>query len=212
MDCSMTATELVEKCAPANIDDAQLAGRFARGDEGAFEEVVLLYQERVARLAHRLLAWKPEAEDVVQDVFLSALQARRRFKGDSSLWTWLTRITINRCRAYQRMRWLRLKSLQQALGLASRRPATGGDVSTSRHAPPADQRCEADETCAIVRAAVAALEARDREAVVLFHLEHRSVADITALTGDSGGAVQVRLHRARKRLKASLADFMKDER
>src|SRR4051812_33447508 len=90
----------------ADVDDAALAARFARGDAGAFEAVVALHQPRVARLAHRLLGWAGDCDDVVQDVFLTALGSARSFRGQSSLATWLATITLNRCRRHLRRRTL----------------------------------------------------------------------------------------------------------
>src|SRR4051812_2729487 len=83
--------------AAADPDDA-LAARFARGEPGTFEQLVALHQPRIARLAHRLLGWAGDGDDVVQDVFLTALRNARSFRGQSSLATWLATITLNRCR------------------------------------------------------------------------------------------------------------------
>src|SRR5581483_17061 len=79
-------------------EGGDLARRIARAEPGAFEQLVTLYQPRVLRLAHRLLGWGDGAEDVVQDVFLAALRKAGTFRGDASLWTWLTIITLDHCR------------------------------------------------------------------------------------------------------------------
>src|SRR5436309_10019806 len=83
-------------------DDASLEQRFAGGQAASFEQAVALYQAKVARLASRLLGWRADVDDVVQDVFLTALSKAHTFRGDASLWTWLTAITVNRCRSQQR--------------------------------------------------------------------------------------------------------------
>src|SRR5258706_13850898 len=88
-----------------------LADRFACGDPAAFDEVVHRDQETVARLAHRLLGWSPEVEDVVQEVFLAALKNATRFRRGSSLTTWLTTITLNKCRSQRRGFLVRLRLL-----------------------------------------------------------------------------------------------------
>jgi RNA polymerase sigma-70 factor (ECF subfamily) len=162
----------------------------------SFEQLVALHEPRVRRLTHRLLGWRAggDVDDVVQEVFLVLLKKLDSFRGESSLATWLTRVTINRCRTQQRSRWFRLPR---------RRPPHFSDEG-----PPADQDAQRNEVNARVRTAVAALPGRDREVIVLFYLEELPSADIAALLQISPGAVDVRLHRARKRLKQTLGDVL----
>ena len=75
-----------------------------------FEQVVDEQQANVARLARRLLGWSTngaDVDDVAQDVFLTVLKHLDRFRGESSLSTWITRITINACRTHRRRRVMR---------------------------------------------------------------------------------------------------------
>jgi RNA polymerase sigma-70 factor (ECF subfamily) len=176
-------------------DDASLVERFVRRDPAAFECVLAMYQGRVARLAQRLLGWaarEGEVDDVVQEVFLAAWEKAGRFRGDSALWTWLTAITLNRCRTHQRKRWLRkLVSLREA----------------AAEAPAACRKAEDDEDSRHVRLAVARLPERDREVIVLFYLEQWPVAKIATLLGLRENAVSVRLNRARARLREKLTEL-----
>jgi RNA polymerase sigma factor (sigma-70 family) len=197
---------LSQMAAPATIDgialasdaESALATRFASGEAGAFEEVVAVYQDRVTQLASRLLGWNVEAEDVVQDVFLAALAGAKSFRASSLLLTWLTTITLNRCRRHARRQalWRRFWSKSQR--------------ATREIAPASDRRPMDAETSRQVQSAVAALPIRDREVVVLFYLEQRPVAEIAGLLGASANAVQVRLHRARGRLERMLSSLVKD--
>jgi RNA polymerase sigma-70 factor (ECF subfamily) len=155
-----------------------------------------LHAPRVRRLAYRLLGWHGDVDDVVQDVFLAALTSIKRFRRDASIATWLSAITINRCRAHRRKRLLQLRWFQRGVRFDDE--------------PPADQTSLNDETSARVRHAVRALRLKDREVIVLYYLEKLSAANIATLLRISRGAVEVRLHRARGRLRESLAEFMKD--
>ena len=179
-------------------DDGDLARRIARAEPGAFEELVALYQPRVTRLAYRLLGWGGDVEDVVQDVFLAVLRKAGSFRGDASLWTWLTIITLNRCRTDRRRRLLRFR----VHGLLSH----GEPVEQA----PADHRPIEDETAREVRSAVAALGAKDREVIVLFYLEQKTAPEISRLLCVSQNAVEVRLHRARGRLRLKLQSLVKE--
>jgi RNA polymerase sigma-70 factor (ECF subfamily) len=174
--------------------------RFAGGEDAAFDDVVRLYSPRVARLAQRLLGYRSDdgpvsVEDVVQDVFIAALRRRKTFRGetDTSLWSWLATITVNRCRSHGRRatlwgRWLRRRR---------RDPQTAD-------APPADAGASRNETRQRVRDGLARLPASDREVIVLYHLEELTVNEICRILGASRGAVDVRLYRARRRLAALL--------
>ncbi|HWE92766.1 MAG TPA: sigma-70 family RNA polymerase sigma factor [Tepidisphaeraceae bacterium] len=181
---------------PALSDaDTTLERRLALGETGAFEQVVALYQPRVSRLAFRLLGWKGDVEDVVQDVFVIALSKGKSFRGDASLWTWLTAVTLNLCRTR-----LRRAALLRRL--------TGGMLRLeSGEEAPADSTAMIDETGRSVRRAVASLPPRDREVIVLYYLEERSAAEVAELLGITANTVDVRLYRARQKLKALLGEF-----
>jgi RNA polymerase sigma-70 factor (ECF subfamily) len=173
-----------------------LAEQVARGDAGALELLIELYQARVARLAHRLLGWRGEVDDVVQDVFLAALRSGQRFRRDASIWTWLSAITLNCCRSRHR----RQAVVDRVFRL----------IRGSRASDPADATAMQDETAREVRSAVAGLPLNDREVIVLFYLEHRTVAQMSELLGASPNAIEVRLHRARRKLRDRLSQFMKE--
>jgi RNA polymerase sigma-70 factor (ECF subfamily) len=164
--------------------------------EAAFDHVVEEYREVVARLVYRLMAWSDEAEDVVQDVFVRALRAWSGFRNEADVGTWLTRIALNTCRSHRRHRMLRLQWLSEA-----RRQ---GEVVDGG----ADQLSMDRETFDRVRQAVQRLPAKYREVVVLKYLEQMESDRITDVLGISANVLNVRLHRARTRLRDDLAELM----
>jgi RNA polymerase sigma-70 factor (ECF subfamily) len=174
--------------------DRLLHAAFCAGDPRAFDQLVRRHQERVRRLAWRLLGWRADVDDVVQDVFFAAFKRLGRFRGESSVSTWLTTITINVCRSYQRRQKLRLRWWRNAV----KQPAGSALL---------DAPIEARETSQRVRRAIKKLPPRDREVIVLYYLEELSTKQIATILGSSGNAVDLRLHRARQRLKPMLADF-----
>lgn len=194
----MAASVTMEQANLHGADDSALALRFGREEPGAFEEVVSVFQHRVARLASRLLGWNADVDDIVQDVFLAALTGARGFGGKASLWTWLTTITLNRCR-----RHLRRRAVWQRFWAAAQN-------SAAPSVPASDVPIIGAELSQHVRAAVAALPPRDREVVVLFHLEGRSAEEVGQITGDTANAVQIRLHRARGKLSGTLAPLARE--
>ena len=78
-------------------EDAALIRRLLDGDAKAFEILMESYYVRIGRLASHILGDSLAAEDIAQEVFLRAYQGLSRFRGDASLLTWLSRITVNLC-------------------------------------------------------------------------------------------------------------------
>jgi RNA polymerase sigma factor (sigma-70 family) len=159
----------------------------------SFDRLVAEHYGLVARLVRRLTGWRAEADDLVQEVFVSAWKAWPTFRQDSKAETWLTRIAINHCRSYHRRQWLR-KEIWQRLGelvhFWEQRSPDAGLVQ--------------GEESERLRAGIAAMSQRDREVLVLHYLEERPVDEIAAMLEASRGAVEVRLSRARQKLKAQM--------
>jgi RNA polymerase sigma-70 factor (ECF subfamily) len=229
-EVSLDALEVAELhnccCAPCDdgaigtsiepIGQAAWTEKIAAGDAAALEAMIERYQPRIVRLVERLLAWPGDAADVVQDVFLSAIEARATFRGQSKLETWLVRIAINTCRAHNRRRCLRRK-----LFAAWRGPrleledaeATSREISTDKPSPAPPDRIAIDrEHAELVRQAVAKLPQKYREAVVLYYLEEMTAAEAAAALGIRTNAVEVRLSRARQRLAGVLSTLQSEIR
>jgi RNA polymerase sigma-70 factor (ECF subfamily) len=178
--------------------EAELLLKAARGDELAF---LLLYERHrtpVFRFACRMLGSSPLAEDVTQECFLSVLRRPEAFRAErASLRTYLCAIA----------RYLALKQLRKR------------GEETTLDAPPDDTATEAggsdplhvvlqEEAAEAVRRAVAALPPLQREAVVLFEYQEMSLAEIAAACEIDVGTVKSRLHRARERLRRTLAPWL----
>ncbi len=87
---------------PNALDDLSLARRIAGGDRSAFEALMRRYNRRLYRLARATLGDPTEAEDALQDCYVSAYRSIQEFRGASSLLTWLSRLVINQCLGRQR--------------------------------------------------------------------------------------------------------------
>lgn len=183
---------------PADGEDTVLAEALARHDPVVFDWLVETHRARVARLACRLLAWPQDVDDVVQEVFLAAWKGLPRFRGQAELGTWLTRITVNKCRSHRRKEMLRLRWLWRR----------GHEEAAS--SDPADRVTLDRETQAEVRRGVRRLPARYCEVVVLRYLEEMSVERIGQVLGLTRNTVEVRLHRARERLRRELAGLLSE--
>lgn len=184
--------------------DALLVQRYLAGDASAYDALVEKYRPQVSGLAFRLLGWRDDVDDVVQEVFLAALRGLPRFRGRSGVGTWLTAITVNKCRSHRRRRWIGW------LRLGGARTESMQSCPDGRTHPAADQPAIDRERFERVRAAIERLPSRDREVIVLRYLEQLSVEEIAGVLSIRPQATQVRLHRARARLKEHLQDMVEE--
>jgi RNA polymerase sigma-70 factor (ECF subfamily) len=96
-------------------DDLDLARRCREGDSTAFEAVYRAHSGRLFGLVSRMLASAPEAEDVLQDVFINAHRKMGSYRGESSLGTWLYRLAVNHCLDHLRSRAARMARSTESL-------------------------------------------------------------------------------------------------
>ena len=186
-------TVTADSATPTQLDEC--AANVNPSAPPSFERLVADHQPRVARLAQRLLGWKSDdVDDVVQEVFVSAWKALPQFRGDSSISTWLFRLTLNECRRQRRRRIMRLGFLKR---FATDRPQV-------QESDPLDQ----DERLAIVRQAIARLPLKYRQIIVLRYLEELDVPEMMRVLNLSRSAIDVRLHRAREMLAHSLGKLV----
>ena len=164
------------------IDDRLLVDAARAGDAAAFAELVHRHQERVYRVALRMLGSDADAQDVAQETFVRAWGSLRRFRGDSTVQSWLYRIVTNQC----------LSLLGARRGVA---PLREGDGRTDERDPA--WVVTQHETMDAVSAAVARLPAGQRSALVLRAYEGLSYEEVAEVLGIGLGAAKSRIHRAR---------------
>lgn len=156
------------------------------------------HQDAAIRTASRLLGGdRAAAEDVAQEAFLRAYTGLARFRGESSLRTWFYRILIREAQRHRR--WQSVRKVWSTSSLS--------DVEL-----PEAPRIPSDG--ALRRRLLAALEQltrRQREALVLVHLEQFTVNETAELLGTSPGTVKTHLHRALRALRRDLADLREPE-
>ncbi len=165
-----------------------------RGDRDAFNELVRSTYRDIYALAYRLTGNREDAGDVVQDAYVRAYRAIRRFRGDSSFSTWMYRITNNCASTHlSRRTRQRTEELSDDVPIVDLRP----EQDPSLRAEAAVLRHHIDR-------AIRALPERLRQVVVLRDLHDLSHSEIAAELGITTSAAKVRLHRARQRLRTVL--------
>lgn len=156
------------------------------------------HNRRLWRLARGILRDESDAEDVVQEAYLRAFTRLEDFRGDSSLGTWLARITINE--ALRRLATRRVPGQPAALDDAAEDhcdPAAGS-------APTPEQLAARMEVRRIVERAIDALPSPFRLVFIMRVIEQMSIEETAAALGIPGATVKTRLHRANQQLRLTL--------
>ena len=184
----------------ADASDDELVGRAGRGDKAAFGQLVARHQRRLMAVTMRSVGSRAAAEDVVQEVFTRAWvkapawQARQE-GGGASYGAWLSRIAVNLC----------------IDGARRQRTTTLDDAPDSPDpAADAEEVMLAQERATRIRAAIARLPERQRQAISLSYDGELSNAEGAAAMETSVGAFELLLVRARRALRLSLADGSED--
>ena len=192
--------------APPGFDEALLA-RLRAGDETAYDELVRAESRHLLAVARRLLRNEEDAQDAVQQAFLSAFRALPAFNGQSRLTTWLHRIVTNAA-----LMKLRTRGRQPEDSIEDLLPTYLEDghhtAQFSEWALPAESKLLRRETRGQVRTAIDALPDAYRTVLLLRDIEELSTEETAQALGVTPNTVKIRLHRARQALLKLLKPVM----
>jgi len=187
-------------------DSVRLDGELCRARAAeAFEEIFLRYHSMVFNLTFRILGDREEALDVSQEVFFSIFRKLHRFRGESSLKTWVYRIAVNRasnrCRWWNRLRRRGTVSLDGHLSKGEGRTLAESLESGSRTPEQALMLQEARQE---IERSLLRLPVQQRVAVVMRDVQGLYYEEIADLLQVSLGTVKSRIARGREELKRRL--------
>ncbi len=188
-----------------DASDADLVKRALAGDRAAFGPLVERQRSVLLRLAQRMLGDPAEAEDVAQEACLHAFLSLSRLRDPGRFAAWLYGIAVNLCRLHLRSR----RSTYSLEDWAGGRAAPGFVWAETQPAP--ETAYEIRELHTVVLNAIASLPSEQQATVRLHYLDGLTLAEIGVLAGAPLGTVKARLHRARERLRASLAAELAQE-
>jgi RNA polymerase sigma-70 factor (ECF subfamily) len=187
--------------------DTKLVNRFNSGDEVAFVEIMARYRGKVSAIALSHLRDHADAEEITQDTFIRAHRGLARFRGDSSLATWLHRIAFNLSRNRYKYYFCRRRhamlSIDCAFGDDSK--ATFSDLIAS-DAPSPDREAAAGEFTHLVSTCMGKLGDHQREILRLRNKLNQSYGEIADNLQIRTGTVKSRIGRARKKLREFVAE------
>lgn len=187
--------------------DADLVRRFNAGEQSVFTTIMERYQAKIFTVAHGLLRNRADAEEITQDTFVRAYRGLGRFRGDSSLATWLYRIAVNlaRNRYWYFFRRRRHDALSLDCALGDENEGTFSELVADTGHDPA-QESATSEFASLIEDCMARLDARHREILTLRNLLNHSYEEIAGLLGINVGTVKSRIARARENLRELLAE------
>ena len=197
-----------DSIAPPETDepaDRELVFRAQAGDLGAYDELIRRYQRKIYQLVYNMTSNREDAEDLVQDVFVKAYSALERFKGDSSFYTWIYRIAVNRA-----INYLKKRKRNTAMSLDDIDQGVERDPNfvalQSRESPVRDATLS--ELQKKLNEALQALSENHRAVVVLHDIQGIQHDEIARMLKCSPGTVRSRLFYARQELQKQLTEFV----
>ena len=189
-------------------EEDALVTALCQGEEQAYEILIQRYQQPVYNLVCRLMSDPADASDIVQEVFLKVFRNIGKFRGNSSLKTWIYRIAVNE--AYNHRRWFS-RHLRREVALAADTDAPSyADSLADPSRTPYDLAADR-ETRALVEAALENLNPKFRAAVVLRDIEDLSYEEIAVVLEVSLGTVKSRILRGREALRKVLEGRLEPE-
>lgn len=179
-----------------NVDDdpradEDLMTALAAGDVRALERLLDRHASWALNFAERMVGSRDDAHDIVQTAFVRVWKGATRWLPNARFRTWFYRVLYNLCMDHFRSRGQLTEMLDESIP----------DVQ-----PSAEERLLGRDRNAQVRAALDALPARQRAAIVLCYYEERSQAEAAALLGISEGALESLLSRGRATLRNLVRD------
>jgi RNA polymerase sigma factor (sigma-70 family) len=187
--------------APTHDEEAALVRRVVAGDRSAFEQIMRHHNRRLYRLARATLRDEAEAEDALQDAYLSAFAKMAQFRGDAALATWLSRLVLNECLGRLR----RTARRDNVVQIVAPHPDADLDTMGISDSEAPDHAAMRAQVRALLERKLDALPHDLRAVFVLRSVEELSVEETAAALGVAEATVRTRHFRARGMLRRSLA-------
>ena len=180
------------------VNDEQLLNAVRSGDESALRDLLARHAPTVFRFAMTMCRNRDDAEDVAQETLLTAVRGAKGVRATASFTTWLYVVARNFCIKMRRRR--------------KHQPSADADPDATLSEPPShmgtpDEHFGSHELATALEKAIAGLDDKHREVIVLRDVEGLPASDVAAVLGVTVEAVKSRLHRARAEVRARLGEL-----
>jgi len=173
------------------LDDKQLLELYRSGQvDRMFNEMVRPFHSRIYWAARRMVKSHEDADDIAQEVFVRAYSALANFRGDSGIYTWLYRITINLS-----INHLRKQKVRKLMDITDYIPFLGKDAEQ-------DKGMIHDENVSLIEKAIETLPEKQRAVFIMRYYDEMPYEQISAILGTSVGGLKANFHHAVKKVAA----------
>jgi RNA polymerase sigma factor (sigma-70 family) len=204
---SLLTTPLLENRSSNQMsDDLALVKRAQQEDVSAFDELILRYQERIYATVYHMTSNHEDANDLVQESFLKAYRALKSFKGNSSFYTWVYRIAVNKTINFLKQR---RNKFQMSLDDLDFNAEHDPDLVALISDKTPRRELNLAELQEKLNAAMQKLSETHRLVVTLHDIQGLSHEEIGKVMDCNVGTVRSRLFYARQQLQAYLSDYLK---
>lgn len=187
--------------------DIRMMLRVRADEEGAFEDLVNGFQQRLVGILRHIVNNREEAEDLAQEVFLRVFKSRKSYHPSARFGTWLFTIANNLA-----LNHIRARKKKGAISLEACDSGIHQRISSDNRRNPTEQspgkRLDHAELANVIRLAMSTLNERQRMAVALNKFEDMNYADIATIMGLTTKAVKSLLSRARASLREALKPYI----
>lgn len=194
------------------MNERELIAQAQAGDFRAFSELVNANKSKIYALGLKMTANPQDAEDIVQETFLKAIDNIDKFRGESTFGTWLYSIALNQARAHlAKQKQTDLKPIEEYLPTRSAddlHKASGHRLFDWKDP---HQLLEDEQLKGIIDSAIAELPVKYREAFVLRYIEELSIKEISTIINESVASTKSRVLRARLALRDYISKALEDK-
>lgn len=189
------------------MEDKEIITRLRMNDEKAFSTLVDLFSKKVYNTCIGMLQNIEDAEDVTQEIFITIHTNILQFKEESSLSTWIYRISVNKC-----LEFIRKKNRKKRSGIFKSIFSSDGEKAIENHSDFIHPGIELEnkERAQILFKAIDLLSEQQRTAYILHKVEQVSYNEIAAIMELSLSAVESLLFRAKQNLRKHLATYYEE--
>jgi len=174
--------------------ERELVARIKEGDMDAFRELVEMHRDRIYAFVFYMTGDRSDADDITQETFIKAYKGLSRFRGDSSVYTWLHRIAMNLC-------------IDRVRKLKKRREVPLSEIIPS-HVEEPFREAERSELRRIIEVALSGIPEKQRVILIMYEIQGFSYEEIASILGCPIGTVRSRLHKARNGLRERISKLL----
>ncbi len=188
------------------MKETELVARAKKGDHSAFAQLVNAYSEKIYNLLLRILRKKEDAEDILQETFLTVLQKINTFDGRSSFFTWVYRIATNAA-------LMKLRKKKPLYVELPENPDFQESIESKVFvdwSQDASQHVHNAEVKEILNQAIGELSEIYKTVFILRDIEYLSIKETSKILNITEENVKIRLRRARQYLRDKLADYFSE--